>query len=592
MLSPLPAISLLLAAALLPAAQSPAQSPAPPSDGIWLGSLKAGGQTLRIQIRIGANGSQPCAFDSIDQKSFDIPCNVANDHASIAVNVPAVSGKWTGNLSANGQLLTGTWSQGGASLPLVLERKTAAIEPEKPKPAATEAAKPPISLDNLKAVLDEDLIPVLKDGALAPDTHGGVTIGVLQHGKRQIFSYGTAKPDSVFEIGSISKTFTGLILAQMVQQGKVRFDEPVRELLPPDTVAKPTGAEITLLDLSDQHSGLPRMPDNFHPADPENPYADYDAKLLYAFLAKQGVALPTNAPFGYSNLGVGLLGQALANRAKIPYATLLQDQVTGPLKMHETAITLTPEMKVRFIQGHDAEHKPAHAWDLDALAGAGGIRSTASDMLTYLEAQLHPEKLTGASAEAKTLPAAIAEAHKIRADVGNGMHIALNWFRIDETGSYWHNGGTGGFSSYAIFNPDKDFAVIVLSATSPDGESFTDKLGIHIAQRLSGLPAVAIYREMPKVAAIDPAKLSKLLDNYVGSYALTPDFVLTFTREGNQLMTQATGQPKFEAYPKSETEFFLKVVDAQLTFVTDAQGKATSVILHQGGRDQEAKRVP
>ncbi len=568
------------------------------TDGVWLGTLQAGAQGLRIQIRLHttAPGDQSCALDSLDQKTFGIDCNIATGKgAAFNINVPAVSGQWSGQLSRDGMALVGTWTQGVSSLPLTLARMPNAIEPDKPAashpaPAKAESVMPPVPIAKLKSVLDADLVPVLKAGALAEDTHGGVTIGVVQHGQRQIFSYGTAKPDSVFEIGSITKTFTGLILAQMTEQGKVRLNEPVRELLPPGTVAKPaTGAEITLLDLSDQHSGLPRLPDNFNPADPNNPYADYDTKLLYAFLAKHGVALPANAPFGYSNLGVGLLGQALANRAGVPYATLLHDQVTGPLNLHETGITLTPEMKARFIEGHDAEHKPAHAWDLDALAGAGGIRSTAADMLTYLEAQLHPEKL---SAHSKTLPAAIAESHKIRADVGNGMHIALNWFQIDATGSYWHNGGTGGYSAYALFNPEKDFAVIVLSNTSPDEDTFTDKLGIHIAQRLSGLPAVALFREQPKTAEIDPTTLDKLLDNYVGKYALAPDFILTFTREGNQFFTQATGQPKFEVFPKSEREFFLKVVDAQLTFVTDTQGKATSVILHQGGRDQEAKRVP
>jgi serine-type D-Ala-D-Ala carboxypeptidase/endopeptidase len=460
-----------------------------------------------------------------------------------------------------------------------------------PATVQDEKTMPPVALAELKSVLDRDMAPVLQSGALEPSTGGGVTIGVIQHGERHIFTYGTAKPDSVFEIGSITKTFTGLILAQMVQQGKVRFDEPVRELLPSGTVAKPTaGAEITLLDLSIQHSGLPRMPDNFHPAEPDNPYADYDSKLLYTFIAKQGVSLPANAPFGYSNLGVGLLGQALANRAELPYGALLHDQITGPLKMQDTGIALTPAMKARFIQGHDGEHKPAHAWDIDALAGAGGIRSTAADMLTYLEAQLHPDRLPADALRGnfgKTLPAAIADTHTVRAEAGASMHIALNWFRIDETGNYWHNGGTGGFSSYALFNPEKDFALIVLSNTSPNAENFSDKLGQHIAQRLTGLPAVPLVAEKHTEAAIDP----KLLDGYVGRFQLAPDFILTFTKEDNKLFTQATGQPKFQVFPEDDKKFFFKVADAQLTFITDSQGHATSVILHQGGRDQEAKRI-
>jgi CubicO group peptidase (beta-lactamase class C family) len=283
----------------------------------------------------------------------------------------------------------------------------------------------------------------------------------------------------------------------MVQQGTVRLDEPVRELLPAGTVAKPaSGAEITLLDLSDQHSGLPRMPDNFHPADAANPYADYDPKLLYEFIGKHGVALPPNAPFLYSNVGVGLLGQALADRAHMSYADLLHEQVTGPLGMFDTGIVLKPEMKARFIDGHDGQHHPAHAWDLDALAGAGGIRSTAADMLTFVEAQLHPENLPKtalASPQGKTLPAALAACHVIHADIGPGMHIALNWLRNDETGSYWHNGATGGYSSYVLFNPQKDFGVVVLTNTSISAEgSFADRLGEHVAQRLSGVAAISL----------------------------------------------------------------------------------------------------
>ncbi len=363
-------------------------------------------------------------------------------------------------------------------------------------PPAFDAALPPLPVDDLKPVLDKDLAAALDHGALSPATHAGITVGVVQHGVRRIWTYGIAKPDSVYEIGSITKTFTATILAQMVQQQRVRLDEPVRELLPSGTVTKPaSGTEITLLDLSSQHSGLPRMPGNFRPANPANPYIDYGAKLLYAFIAKQGVALPPNAPFLYSNLGVGLLGQALSVRAGMPYAELLRAQVTGPLGMNETMIALTPSMQSRFIQGYNDEHQPAHAWDLNALMGAGGIRSTAADMLTYLEAQLHPGKLpsaVAASPNGKTLPASIVMTHDLHAEANPGMHIALNWFRIDSNGNYWHNGGTGGYSSYAVFNQEQDFAVIVLSNTSPGDHSITDKLGQHIAARLVGKRAISL----------------------------------------------------------------------------------------------------
>ncbi len=364
-----------------------------------------------------------------------------------------------------------------------------------PSSEALPDSLPPVELASLKDVLDEDLSATLASGDLAPGTGAGVTIGVVVHGVRRIFTYGTAKPDSVFEIGSITKTFTGLVLAQMVEQHKVRLDEPVRELLPPGTVAPPAnGAEITLLDLSTHRSGLPRMPDNFKPADPSNPFADYDAKALYAFIASHGVGLPEKPKFLYSNLGVGLLGQALAERAGTTFEALVRDQVTGPLGMHDTVFTLTPALGARLVPGHDSRHNPVCAWDDAALAGAGGIRSTAADMLTYLEAQLRPEQLppaVRATPEGETLAAAISASHVVQGDIGDGVHTALNW-AVDESGTFGHNGATGGYSADAMFNPEKDFAVIVLFNTTVDQGHFMDDLARHVVQRLTGKPAVSL----------------------------------------------------------------------------------------------------
>ncbi|MDP9049181.1 MAG: beta-lactamase family protein [Acidobacteriota bacterium] len=567
------------------------QAPVSPADGIWLGALHpTPAMQLRIQLHLKLGSAGTCALDSLDQGANAIPCNnLQLSGQMLTFDVPAVQGKFTGTLSDDGKTITGAWTQ-GSPLPLVLERQAAALAVPKPPTPPSDAAMPPVAVADLKPVLDADLALSLKNGPLAPEKHGGVTIGVVQHGIRSIFSYGTAKPDSVFEIGSISKTFTGLILAQMVQQGEVHLDDPVRVLLPPDTVAKPTtGDEITLLDISDQHAALPRMPDNFHPADKSNPYADYDAKALYAFIAKHGVAHPADAPFLYSNLAVGLLGQALANRAGVPYPALLHDQVTGPLKMTDTSIPLTPVTQSRLIQGYDGNAKPAHAWDLDALAGAGGIRSTAADMLVYLDAQLHPDRLPAgalATPHGKTLPAAIAQSHILRAEAGGGMHIALNWFRVDATGSYWHNGGTGGYSSYALFNPDQDYAIVVLFNTSPD-VPFADLLGAHIEQRLTGQPALKLAREFPEIVDINP----KVLDGYTGQYQLAPNFILTVARDGTHMTTQATDQGKIEIFPESQTKFFTKAMEADITFVTDDQGRATSIILHQNGADHPAPRV-
>jgi serine-type D-Ala-D-Ala carboxypeptidase/endopeptidase len=374
----------------------------------------------------------------------------------------------------------------------------AASAQQKPKLAGIylgsyDPAIAPVSAAELQAVLARDLDEALKSGELAPATEAGISIGVVDRGGRSVFSFGTAKPDSIFEIGSISKTFTGLILAQMIAQGTVKLDEPVRELLPPGTVTKPDGTEITLLDLVTQHSGLPRMPDNFHPKDDRNPYADYTAANLYAFLAKQGVAKPADAPYLYSNLGFGLLGQALTERAGLSYSDLLKREVTDPLGLEDTVLPLSPDQQRRFISGHDAKHRPARAWDQVAFAGAGAIRSTASDMLTYVEANLHPESIKASGAASKTLSPALVASHQLLADAFEGQRIAFAWHYELDTENYWHNGATGGYSSYAFFNPKAGYAAVVLLNTSigKDG-SFADRLGKHIAQRLAGKPAISL----------------------------------------------------------------------------------------------------
>lgn len=357
-----------------------------------------------------------------------------------------------------------------------------------------DEALPPVAVADLQPVLDSDLAEALSSGQLAPSTGAGVSIAVVKHGVTRVFSYGAARPDSILEIGSITKTFTGLMLSQMVEQGEVSLDEPVRELLPPGTVAKPAGNEITLLDLVTQHSGLPRLPNNLHPADRRNPYADYTAADLYAFLARKTVAKPAQTQFLYSNLGFGLLGHALSNRAGISYPALLEQQITGLLGMSDTVISLSTAQRARLIPGHDSHHRPAHTWDFDSFAGCGAIRSTASDMLAYLQANMRPDDLrpTVDSPAAASLSGALIQSHQLRAD-GPGGRIALAWLFDPVTGNYWHNGGTGGYSSYAFFNPKEDYAAVVLLNTTlgPDG-SFADRLGQHIIQRLGGRAAISL----------------------------------------------------------------------------------------------------
>ena len=342
----------------------------------------------------------------------------------------------------------------------------------------------PVSAAGLKAVLDRDLAK-LRAGALAPGTGEGMAVGVYKQGVRRIFTYGAAKPDSLFEIGSLTKTFTALILARMVERGEVALRDPVRELLPPGLVRKPIGREITLLDLATHHSGLQTMPPDYRPSDPAGSLAGFGAPQLYEFLSRHGVGKLAETPFGYSNLAVGLLGHVLALRAGKSYADLLRDEVTGPLGLRDTVVEMSPEQQARFLQGQNGHHQPMPAFHLDALAGAGAIRATAGDLLTWQEDNLHPER-------AGALAGAIRETHRLRAEATGDWQIGLIWLYNAQTGTWFHNGRTMGASTYAFFDPAGDYAAVILVNQGSFLGNTLDLIDDHVRARLAGAPAVSL----------------------------------------------------------------------------------------------------
>ncbi len=405
----------------------------------------------------------------------------------------------------------------------------------------------------------------------------GIVVGVIDQKGRQVLAggkvslEGTAQPDgdTVYEIGSVTKVFTSLLLADMVEKGEVKPDDPVAKFLPANVKAPSrNGRQITLLDLSMQVSGLPRLPDNLKPSNLTNPYASYDAPKLYDFLSRYTLTRDPGEKYEYSNLAVGLLGHALALRAGMSYEELLRRRIFEPLGMTSTSITLSDAQKKRLAPGYNDKLKPVSNWDFDVLAGCGAIRSTANDMLKFVAANL---ELTDTP-----LKAAMRRMRSIDrpTDIPD-VKVAMAWHiftKFDEQ-IYWHNGGTYGYRSFVGFNPAKKEGVVVLCNTFMDN----DDLGRHI---LEARYPVITYREHKEITA-DPAVLEK----YAGEYELAPTFKIAVTRDGSRLYVQATGQARVEAFAESETEFFLKVVDAQITFEKDG------LILHQGGADQKAKKV-
>lgn len=407
----------------------------------------------------------------------------------------------------------------------------------------------------------------------------GIVAGILDAAGPRVVTYGqsgTGRPldrNTVFEIGSISKVFTALVLADMVKKGEVALDDPVAKYLP-DTVKVPArnGRQITLLDLATQSSGLPRMPTNFRPKDPANPYADYTIQRLYDFLSGYQLPRDPGERYEYSNLGFALLGHALALRAGRPWEQLVQDRVIQPLGLKDTRITLSPSMQGRLATGH-ADGQPVANWDLPTFAPAGALRSTASDMLRFVAAAMDT---TGPLAPLfRATEASRRVITPARLEIGLGWHI----LHIDGHDIVWHNGGTAGYHAFAGFEPVSRRAVVLLANSADD----IDDIGVHL------LDSAASVRPAPRPVTVDPA----VLDRYVGRYQLAPAFVIDVTRAGSAIFIQATGQPRVRIFPSSEREFYLTAVDARITFVPGAAGgPAESLVLHQNGVDQTARRIP
>jgi CubicO group peptidase (beta-lactamase class C family) len=305
-------------------------------------------------------------------------------------------------------------------------------------------------------------------------------VGLLDaDGRSRIVAYGDAGPgqppldgNSVFEIGSITKVFTATVLADMVVKGEVKLDDPVQKYLPPAVhMPERNGKVITLATLSEQNSGLPRLPANMRPADAQNPYADYTVQQMYDFLSGYTLTRDPGAQYEYSNLGVGLLGHVLALCAKQSYEEMMTARVLKPLHMDHTAITLSPWMKQHLALGHNAAGALTKNWDLPTLAGAGALRSTTNDMLEFVDANLHTER--------KPLGAAMALAQQVRAPVRGNMSIGLNWhiLALPKDTIVWHNGGTGGYRTFIGFSPVTHLGVVVLTNSGGTG---SDDLGFHL----------------------------------------------------------------------------------------------------------------
>jgi len=333
--------------------------------------------------------------------------------------------------------------------------------------------------------------------------NSGMVIGLLDHRGSRVLSAGKldngtdqeVNGDTVFEIGSVTKVFTSLLALDMDQRGEVKLDDPVSKHLP-ERVKVPAydGKEITLRNLAAQDSGLPWNPDELDRTlnqDPKRPSLKefkeacdaYTAEDLYAFLAGHKL---TNAPgtrFQYSNVGMALLGHAMALKAGESYEWLVVNRIARPLHMDSTRIALTPKVKARLAHGHWADGKPSENLNFQVMAGAGSLLSTANDLLKFLAANLGftPSELSPLMQEMQVIR------HMGAPRFGN---TALPW--LDE-GMYQppgsellgHGGGGFGYLAFIGFDKKKRRAVVVLSnqmVVNPSGVGWTILQGMELSR--------------------------------------------------------------------------------------------------------------
>lgn len=255
---------------------------------------------------------------------------------------------------------------------------------------------------------------------------------------------------TLFEIGSVTKTFTALLLADGVERGLWRLDTPVAELLPGKTVVPSRdGVQITLQHLATHTSGLPRSPSRLGVreniaylrtgADPYDGLTEED--VLEGLGRAHLSCIPGTGKPHYSNLGFGILGIAMATSTGVGFGNLVRSRICEPLGLRDTVVDgqMTPEQRHRMATGHRSRRRTAEPWPLPGIAGAGALRSTAADMRVFLAAQVDPG--------GTPLERAIRLTHTT--PPGGPAEMGLGWHRAGDD-LLWHNGGTGGFRSIAI----------------------------------------------------------------------------------------------------------------------------------------------
>lgn len=327
-----------------------------------------------------------------------------------------------------------------------------------------------------------DYIQQYADSIVKKESLPGIFIAVLHNGERLYYNAGFADPEkqmlfdtaTMFEIGSITKTFTAYVLTAVLMENKIVETDPIVKYLP-DTVQQNKNLNsISFLNLMNHTSGLPRLPDNMYPVNNRQPYENYTATELFAYLKKCNPK--PDGKSNYSNLGAGVAGMLAERISGKTYAALLDQYIFLPFKMVSPAngIAVTQNKSTGFY----AKDDKTPYWNMNVLAPAGGLKCTGTEMLTYLQNMCFPQPGNSKIIVDKLTAQTVAVNPKV--GVGRGWHIFND---KDQPLFYWHNGGTFGFSTFCAFAKDKSKAVIVV-INQFSKNALSDGLGVKIIKKL------------------------------------------------------------------------------------------------------------
>jgi D-alanyl-D-alanine-carboxypeptidase/D-alanyl-D-alanine-endopeptidase len=416
----------------------------------------------------------------------------------------------------------------------------------------------------------------------------GIVIGVIEPSGQRVVAYGKSgakdgRPldgDTVFQIGSVTKTFTALLLADMALRGEVKLEDPAAKYLPQGLAMATTGAAdarpITLHHLSTHTSGLPSMPRNFDPHGQPNPVEAYTVDNLYQFVSTFRLPREPGEKFEYSNLGVSLLGRLLGRRAGMEYEALVKQRVLDPLGLKSTSITLTPDQTARLAPGHNIYLQPEYVWEMKSMPASGSLRSTANDLLRFVGAYLgYQDTPLKAAMEYQLTP-------RLPPNGSQPMLLAWGSRKVGDQWVYLHDGGKSGYRSGVAFNIAARTGVVALANARTDDRPMDIAYHLLTGRPLQPAPPAPMPR---KIVTVD----RQVLDSYEGRYEEKPGSVFDVVRHGDHLLVASDGDEGAFFYPTSSRDFGLSWGNDEVSFEMDDAGRVTSLRYYPDGRQGDGR---